>query len=503
MKKRVISLLMVFLLLFTGIGARLFFISTKKPREASKTNSIRTKTISATRGRIYDTNLLPLVNSTERFIAIIKPTAKALVSIKELKNAAEITEEIKKGTLILTETESRSTLPDSEDIITLTTFERYSGNTAAHILGYVGADGNGVSGIEKYYNNFMIDNYGELSAVYHTDALGRVLIGEPVEIRNTNYDTAAGIVLTIDKDIQRIAENALKNNNIEKGAAVVLDVKTGEILVAASVPTFDRDNMAQSLKDKNSPFINRAFSAYSVGSVFKVVTAAAALENGIGNIRYNCTGSIEKSGNLFYCNKRAGHNEIDMKDALTYSCNTYFIELSTRVGGKMMIETAKKLGFSKAVDLGNGYTTDSGALPDEKTLNSDAAVGNIGFGQGYLTATPLQLAACFAAIANNGEYNTPKLVKGEVDADGKYTEYNASKTEKVLSESTCNFIKNGLLNVIKEGTGKSAATSLFDACGKTASAQSGQKDDNGNEIIHTWFAGFFPYEKPEYVIVIM
>ena len=194
---------------------------------------------------------------------------------------------------------------------------------------------------------------------------------------------------------------------------------------------------------------------------------------------------------------------MDLKRAITYSCNPYFIELACSIGGKQLLKTAEKLGFNKSTDLGNGYFTDKGNLPDIKELNSDAAIGNLGFGQGSLLATPLQVANCYAVIANGGYYNEPTLIKGYIDENNKITNGSKSKKEKVLESETCNILKEYLLNVVTEGTGKTAFTALFDSCGKTATAESGQFNKNGDEIVHTWFVSFFPYKNPQYVICVM
>jgi cell division protein FtsI/penicillin-binding protein 2 len=127
----------------------------------------------------------------------------------------------------------------------------------------------------------------------------------------------------------------------------------------------------------------------------------------------------------------------------------------------------------------------------------------LGFGQGSLLATPLQIANCYATVANGGIYNEPSLIKGFIEEDENFTEINKKTSKRVLKTETCDILKEYLLNVVTTGTGKPAFTSLFLSCGKTATAESGQYDKNGVEISHSWYVGFFPYEKPKYVICIM
>lgn len=502
LKRRILSFVLTVNLLFLFLGGKLFYISAS-PQTASTQSSIRVKDIASTRGMIYDRNLQPLVNETYSYTSCVKPTLNTLAALKEKGADAETLKKISEGYFLFLPTDNENYYGNTEDIKTLTIYERYSSNLALHILGYTDSANEGVCGIEKYYNDELNESGGTLSVAYSADANGRMLTGEDVEIRDEGYYNNDGIALTLDKRFQEIAETALKNGNIDKGAVVVLDIKTSEILACASTPVYDRDNLGDFINSADSPFINRAFSAYPVGSVFKVVTAAAAIENGVTLPEHNCVGYIEKSGNLFNCNKLEGHGKLNLSSAMAVSCNPYFIELGTKIGAKELLHTAENAGFGKQNDLGNGFYTDSGILPDIADLNSDAAVGNFAFGQGKLTATPLQIASLFATIANGGTYNEPSLIKGDVDENGAVSPDIKTKGFTVFKESTCNNLKKSLLKTTSEGTGATAFSSLFRACTKTATAQSGQYDENGNEIKYCWFAGFFPYNNPQYAICIL
>ena len=502
MKKRILSFVMTVNFLFLFLCGRLFSISLS-PQTASNQSSVRVKDIDTTRGFIYDTNLKPLTNDTFTYTACLKPTVKTLEILANSGADKETMDKASKGHFLFLPSKTHDYYGQSDDIKTLATFKRYKDNTALHIIGYTDSSGNGVCGIEKYYNTKLIESGGTLSVAYSADANGRMMTGEDVEIRDNGYYNKDGIVLTIDKDIQIISENALKNGNIEKGCAIVLDVETSSILACASTPTYDRDNLENYINNDDSPFLNRAFCAYPVGSVFKVITTAAALENNIKITDFNCTGSIEKSKNVFNCNKLEGHGKLDLNTAMSISCNPYFIELGTKVGAKSLLHTAENAGFGKSTDLGNGFYTDEGILPDISELNSDAAVGNFAFGQGRFTATPLQIATLFATIANGGTYNEPYLVKGSADKNGASSPDIRTGGIKVFKTSTCNTIKKALLKTTTEGTGSIAFSSLLNSCAKTATAQSGQYDKNGVEIKYCWFAGFFPYDNPRYVVCIL
>ena len=490
MKKRINAFIVCAVLCFTVLTLNLMRIYTNTAAVAVS-DERRIEVIAETRGGIFDTNGVPLVNNAEKKTVCTVPEQELTAAMRKSGKYENFVKAAENGRFYFESTEDTGFFENFGAARILTTYARYKDNSAFHITGYVNSEGDGVDGIEYYCNGILKKYGGTLSAVYSADALGHILITEPIEIRSENYAGKGGIQLTLDGEFQKITEEAVKNSSIERGAAVITDAFSGEILAAVSVPCVDRADMEKALNDENAPFVNRAICAYPVGSVFKVVTAAAALENGIMPEKYYCSGKTEKSGNTFYCHNRGGHGEIDLSKALAYSCNPYFIELSTEIGGKKILETAKELGFGKSSDLGMGFMTESGTLPDVKSLNSDAAVGNFGFGQGKLTATPLQLAACYSAIANGGTYYEPYIIKGEIDNSGNVMPFSRPAGEKVLKESTCREIANGLEMTFIDGTGESAFSSLYEAMGKTATAQSGVYDENGCEINYSWFAGVF------------
>lgn len=502
MKKRVIAFILTLNLLFLFLSGRLYKISLNS-ETASVQSGIRIKEIDTSRGFIYDCNLKPLVNTDFTYTFLIKPSAYTVDLLREKGYENAITEKLTYGNMIFAQSENKNDFTEGEYIQSLPIFERYNDNCALHIIGYTDYTKNGVCGIEKYYNDTLINNNGTLSVAYSADAKGRLLAAEPVEIRNNGYYTPQGIVLTIDKDIQLYAENALKNNNIDNGAVIVLDTQTSAILACASVPCYERSNLEASINSEDAPFLNRGISAYPVGSVFKLVTAVSAMENDVILPYYTCTGSIEKSGNLFNCNKTEGHGSTDLCHAVSQSCNPYFIELGTLTGAEKLLYTAEISGFGKSTDLGNGNFTDSGTLPEISELNSDAAIGNFAFGQGKLTATPLQVGVFLNTIANNGIYREPFLIKGYVNDDGAFSPELNETGYRIFKESTCKTLKNAMYRTTTEGTGKIAFSSLFNSCTKTATAQSGQYDKNGNEIKICWFTGFFPAENPKYTICVI
>ncbi|MBR5441850.1 MAG: penicillin-binding protein 2 [Clostridia bacterium] len=502
MKKRIISFLICVNLLVLTLCGRLFTLAAE-PESASTQSSTRVKEIDTKRGTIYDRSLVPLVNNAYKEKLIIPPTDRALSYLKANGYGDEIIKNVVDGYLTITESRTNSSLPEGDDLREIKAFERYSDSTLLHLIGYIDESGDGVCGIEKHFNQYLKDASGTISVVYSTDATGRMLLNEGVEIRNEGYYNKTGIVLTIDKNIQGITENALKNNGIRTGAAIVTDTRSGEILACASVPVYDRDNLSDYITRTDSPFINRAFTAYPLGSIFKIVTSAAALESGTEITEFYCNGSIIKSGTTFNCSKLDGHGYINFDTAIAKSCNPYFIDLGIKAGSEAITETARRLGFGKETDLGNGMVADSGILPTIDELNSDASVGNLSFGQGKLTATPLQVASLMTIIANDGYSKEPKLIAGFTDDKGNFTPNLESASAELLKRDTCHKLKGAMAETVISGTGKAAFSSLYTCCTKTATAQSGQYNEDGTEVMYCWLAGFFPAENPRYAICVM
>lgn len=503
MKKRALSFALTVNILFLILCGKLFSLSVL-PQEAATQSGTRVKDIHTSRGKIYDRNLAKFTDEVVKYTACIKPTDKSLKFLSNFPEESGTTKQLAQGYFVFKNTDTPQKYDGCEDIRVLPYFERYSDSLLVHILGYTDKSGNGMCGIEKYYNDFLKTTGGTLSVAYSADANGRVLTGEDVEIRDNGYFDESGLVLTVDKNMQIILENALKNGGIEKGAGVILNTQTNEILACTSMPSYDRNNLMKALKNADSPFINRAFSAFPVGSVFKAVTAAAALENNVSLDSYYCDGDITLNGNTFYCNNLKGHGKIDFYTATAKSCNPYFIDAGVRIGDEKILEMSKKFHLGKSVDLGNSFATDSGVLPSTEDLLSKADVGNLAFGQGKLTATPLQIAAIFSAIGNGGYYIEPTLIAGTVDSEGVFTEaQHNNEKEKILSDKTCDTLKKALEKTVTEGTGTAAQSNLYTCYAKTATAQSGQYDKHGDEIKFCWFVGFFPKENPQYTICIM
>lgn len=503
MFKRVLVIFMALVSAMAGLSIRIISIS-ENSVQVNKSVSTKSIDLALLKGTVYDCNLNPITNAETEIYIAAKPSGKALALLKEVLTPTvfdSVKERLSKGRPIAVK--SGTPIESSEDIKCIYVPKRYSESTfACHIIGYTDGENKGVSGIEKAYNTLLSGETKNPRVRFSADASGRALLGEKITVED-NEIPQSGVVLTIDKDIQEITEIALDKTGEKRAAAVVMEIESGAIRACVSRPAFDRNNLAEALSDENSPLINRAFCAFSVGSVFKPVVAAAALENGVdAGFVYNCTGNVTYNGVTFNCHKKSGHGILDMEGAVANSCNTYFIALANETGAENIIDMAEKFGFGKSVQLAEGMNTASGYLPQKSEVDSKAALANLSFGQGALLATPLQICTMMATVANGGVFVRPRLIEGECDLNGNFVKkeyYNERK--RVISENTSDLLKKYLRSVVTDGSGKRAESEFVSVAGKTATAQTG-KIKNGEEIYVSWFAGFFPADNPEYAVVV-
>lgn len=500
LKKRAVTVFFLLSAFFAFLGFRTADIASDVQAAAISGSGMRFD-IAELRGTVYDCNLRPLTNGETLYKAVAKPTQKAMAALEKELNAAEFLrakEKMLAGEAVCVDVGSDSC--DGQDICVISYPKRYS-SYACHVIGYCGFDGGGVSGAEKAFDGQLESGRVTVTARIETDANGRVLVGEKIEVQNSEFP-AQGVVLTVDGDIQKAVEDALDSSGAQCAAAMVIDVETGAIKACVSRPAFNQYDIASALDNPDSPLINRAFLPFSVGSVFKTVVAAAALENGIGSdFSYECTGSVTLNGVTFSCHKKDGHGVLDMKGAVANSCNTYFIALALETGAQNIVETAEKFGFGRETFFADGMISRSGNLPQK--VDSKAATANLSFGQGELTATPVQICAMMAAVANGGYYVEPYLVEGEVGADGVFVKrHSYSERKQVITAETAEQLQKFLAAVVEEGSGKRAKSDIVACSGKTATAQTGRFDEDG-EIYNAWFAGYFPAESPKYAVVIL
>lgn len=496
----IIILTAFFFIAFAVLAFNYYRISAEQQYvRTAQVSSKLVMTVGECQGTVYDRNMKPLVNAETVLAAAAIPEAldreatAAYAADKE-----QFYKDFDAGEpFVFTCTEKA----DESD--GLTVFElpvRYSGSQLArHVIGYL-SDDSGADGIEYAYDSILRSGYSSNSVTYSIDGFGNILLGDGKEVfRTSSYKT--GVVLTIDKDIQEICERSGKS--IKKGAIVCADIKTGDILAMASFPSYDPEELERALNDSRSPLINRALYSYSVGSVFKLVTAATALEDGFEGQMYNCTGSIDISGRTFNCHKLDGHELQNMTDAMINSCNTYFIDLSRCLDTEKLRKTASDIGFGRENYLCAGMTGSGGVLPTADELAVPAELANFSFGQGRLTATPLQITQLTCAIANDGNMPILRLVKG-ITADGSSAANEKSpQLSRVMSEETAEKLRRMMILAVRDNDSSNAKTKITKTGAKTSTAQTGKFSRSGEELCHAWITGFFPSRKPKYAVTVL
>lgn len=507
MKRRALS---VFCLISLCMGLLVYrfygLVSSEELIAAAGRQGTRTLTVSTTRGMIYDRNYKPLVNTEQVYVASVLPGPQSAATILQHispLDRSNVLEKLEKGELFTVELQTPLS-SDTNELHTFPVYRRYSDDQLApHIIGHL-TNGNldGGYGIEKAYDTFLKEHTAQSSITYFLDASGRSIQGKDPEI-TLNAASDAGVVLTLDAGIQRIVQE-VGEKYLSKGAVVVMTPE-GEIRACASFPAFSPNDLTASLKDEeNKPMFNRAFGSYSVGSTFKIVTAAAALESGISPSRsYRCVGSIDVSGQVFHCHNHAGHGTLDMEHAMAESCNPYFISLGLSLDKAKLCQTAKDFSFSKSSLMAPDFSSQSGTLPTPEELTSPASVANFSFGQGTLMATPIQIARMTCCVVNGGKTPSARLVKG-LSEDGKTLaeENPIAAPVNAVSEETAAQIKRFLITGVMSREGQNAKPTKTTAGGKTATAQTGNFKD-GEEVLQGWFTGFFPAEEPQYVVTVL
>ncbi len=503
MEKRLVILYSIVSVLFMGLILRVYSLSFSTDlTQTATTQSSYTVEVCTTRGAIYDCNGQRLTETEKEYVAAVSPSAEAIQALAEgidgMKRTA-ILEQLQEGKPFLCRLGQQQIF--GEGISCFPVYQRYGLQpTAPHILGYLDYEGKGVIGVEKAFEQELSAAGERVLVRYGVDIQQRPLEAVIPQIQGSSEPVQAGIMLTLDKDIQQLTQ-VITGQMLDKGAVVVMDINSGELKAVVSEPSFSPNNIAASLNDEAAPLFNRAFAAYNVGSTFKLAVAAAALEQGIStNFTADCVGGMEVAGRMVYCHNRAGHRSTDMERALEQSCNPYFIQLGQEVGAASILTMAENMGFGKANNYAESVLSSAGNLPKE--VNSPLALANLSFGQGELLATPVQIAAMVSSIANGGYKVEPQLVLGWTE-DGGIVEAEEKAAQQILSPRTANILKDFMIEVVEEGSGMSAKPVSGGAGGKTASAQTGTYDEDGNEIVHAWFAGFYPAEEPQYAIVVL
>ncbi len=452
-------------------------------------------------GTIYDRSGTPLVNAAKACMAVVSPTPEAVAAlIPYVTDTDAFYEHVQNGKPFVCQVQTADI--DCPDVTVLEIPRRYEeSQTAQHLIGYT-AEGHGVSGLEYAYDSVLRQEktLSEWSVTFSVDGMGHALAGEQKQVRYGANPTQ-GVITTLDARIQRICEAA--GAALQKGCIVVMDVKSGDVLGLASFPSYTTETLGEALESPDSPLINRAFYAYPVGSIFKLVTAACAWENGIaGTFQWECTGDIEIGTQRFRCHHLEGHGRQTMPLAMRNSCNPYFIALSRELTGENLLKTARAMGFGEEIQFCGSMTASGGTLPIAEQMALPAEKANFCFGQGVLTASPVQITRMTCAIAGNGSLPLGRLVRGLTENGREVLREEPALHTDGISEETAQYLRSLMCYTASDPDfqGKPQHVTMG---AKTSTAQTGRYDENGEEYCHGWVTAFFPAAEPEYAVTVL
>ena len=502
--KRVLALYAAVLLGFAVVLCHLYFLAENHTYAArAEAQSTVRLSLPARRGSFYDHSGLLLTGLETRYLALCFPGENNYTRLYAFTDSA--------GQALLYRNRNRSApflLEVDRDlsgrgIRCFATARRCAEvPLCQHLIGYLDAEGRGTAGLEKALDSQLAGTKKHDTLVCAVTAQGRLRAGETPQL--TRQDSSAvGVQLTISRPVQRAAE-AVAADTMTSGCILVLDTATAAVRASVSVPGYDPDDLAASLDAPDSPFLNRALESYAVGSVFKPVLAAAALEQGILP-EYECTGAVVVDGQIFRCAGGVPHGTVDMTAALEKSCNGYFIRLGQQLGAETLLQMSRQLGFGQEVPVAGALHADAGKLPSAGELAQSGQLANFSFGQGSLLATPMQVAALFNTLAADGVYRAPYVLQATLDETTGRPVENLShpRGRRVIPAQSAALLRAMLVQVVQQGTAQDAAGLSGGAGGKTGTAQTGQFTPEGAERCNLWFAGFWPAEKPRYTIVVL
>ena len=563
-ERRTLVVILFNLLAFAIIAARLYFLQVKeadKYKMMSDENRISTRFMVPPRGLIYDRNGKIIAKNEQDFQALlvaeqtpdIEETLanfKRIIPLsegeeqkirKDLKNKRRFIPIKLKDNLDWNEVSKillhAPDLPGVEIDEGLSRYYPYA-DIYAHVLGYVGPVSDkdkkdnplymvpgfkiGKSGLERYFDYKLQGQGGTIKL--EVNAYGRVMN----EIERNNGEEGESLTLTLDARLQQAAYEAFGE---ESGAAVVLNVRTGEILALVSTPSFDPNLFTNGisykhwnalLNNERTPLVNKAVSGqYSPGSTFKVVVALAALEAGVIdlNTRFTCSGGLDVGNIRFHCWRHSGHGSLNVVEALKHSCDIFFYETAMKLGIDKIHDMAVKLGMGNVLEVGLDNEK-AGIIPTKawkkarfgtSWTHGDAA--NSGIGQGYVLVTPLQLATMLARVVNGGYAVQPTFIKP--------TEKELAKIKRLdISTKNIEIVKRGMFEVVN-GAGGTAGRARFNINGVMMGGKTGTTQvrrismkERSSGILrdeqlpwrlrnHALFIGFTPVDNPRYAVAVI
>lgn len=556
MQRRSVVVLMIivfagFLLLVGRLIALQFFQGESLKKMASEQQMADTK-ISAKRGTIYDRNMKPLAQSATVWNVVLEPAyidsdekrkiiCDGLSEILGIEKD-KLTELAKKKSCYTivkkkVETEIKDKIINfkvenniSSGIRLIEDYKRYypCGSFAAPVIGFTGADGQGLAGIEAYYDKVLSGEPGKLLTAKNAIGTEMPFEYEQMIDAKKGHNLRLCIDETIQKFMEKNLEEGVRNHRVKnRAAAIAMDVNTGEILGMAIKGDFDpnepfkiadheEEERINALPDEekakaksealSKQWRNKAVSdTYYPGSVFKMVTASMGLELDVVNEQstFNCSGSIKpcEGSQIIRCHKRGGHGTQNFVEALCHSCNPAFITLGLRVGTENFFNFYKAFGFHNKTNIDlPGESGDLFFSADGKMTQTDLAVASMGQNFGI---TPIQMLTAAAAIANGGNIVQPHVVKEILDEDG-----NIVKTidpvikRKAISEKTAKRVTSMMLENATHGSAKNAYVPGYRVAGKTGTSEKIGLSTPGRKDYISSFCGFAPADNPKIAMLV-
>ncbi len=511
-------------------------------RDAAEAQQTRDSMITPERGTIYDRNRKVLAQSASAEMVCIEP-----IVIKKKGNAAEVAQKLSEILKIDYEEIYKKTQKNSYYEIIKKKVEkevsdkiralglagvrldedtkRYypGGELASHVIGFTGADNQGLGGIEMVYDSDLKGTPGRIRTAKNANGMDMPFESE----QYLEAEAGSDVVLTIDEVIQHFVEKHLEtawlDNKVEDGAAaIVMNPNTGEILAMATKPGYDlnapmqiaSEDVLEYLKGfegeeydtKYSEELNRMWrnkavvDTYEPGSTFKAIVASAALEENSSSLNdgFFCSGSAHVTDWDIRCHKAGGHGAENFVQAVYNSCNPAFIEIGLKLGVKNFTKYFSAFGFTEKTGfelpgeaVGSHYTADN-------MTTIDLAVNS--FGQSF-TITPLQMISAMSAIANGGHLMKPYIVKQICDKNGNVIKnVDPQEVRQVISESTSQTMCGILEGVVSEGGGRNAYVPGFRIAGKTGTSE---KVPRGCGEYIASFVGFAPADNPQIAVLVL
>ncbi len=378
------------------------------------------------------------------------------------------------------------------------------GRLACHVIGYANFDNKGICGVEKFYND-KITSYEQKTQLLSKDAFDRPI--KPPELKSNVPFYNDGIVLTIDEFIQDVTEveltAACEKLQAKGGAAIIMNPRTGEILALANYPNFDLNSFSKRDIDSGAMQNKAIWARYEPGSVFKIVTVAAALEDGVVSLTHEeyCENGAYEIYGRHTIHDKVKYGKLTLSEIIEKSSNIGIVKVAGRVEKTQLDKYIRSFGFGKKTGIDLPFESKGNLKALEKWGKYSMAF--VPFGQG-ITVTPIQMLCAMNAIANDGMIMRPYVTKKIANGKGeviKTTTPQVSRT--VVSRPTAQVVKEMLIRVVEYGTGKLAKVDGYLVAGKTGTAQKADKGTYSKEKSISSFAGFLPAEDPKLSIIIV